>query len=167
VVTLRTSGVPVLGFTWFSLTDQFDWQHALREERNELHPVGLFDLARRERPVGAAYRGWSRRSAPSGRSTAASGTRVAPRDAMSAPDGERARGASPGPVRVRWWRAARYCPVAVNCVETPGADDRRRERVDARVRAQAPRRQLRHAVRVGLHRDSRRRTDSPARRRSG
>jgi beta-glucosidase/6-phospho-beta-glucosidase/beta-galactosidase len=56
VVTLRTSGVPVLGFTWFSLTDQFDWQHALREERNELHPVGLFDLARRERPVGAAYR---------------------------------------------------------------------------------------------------------------
>ena len=33
------------GFTWYSLTDQIDWQHALRVERNDLHPVGLYDLA--------------------------------------------------------------------------------------------------------------------------
>ncbi|HEU4748192.1 MAG TPA: hypothetical protein VFS56_06795, partial [Gemmatimonadaceae bacterium] len=47
----------VVGFTWFSLTDQIDWQNALREERNEVYPVGLYDLERRIRPVGAAYRG--------------------------------------------------------------------------------------------------------------
>jgi beta-glucosidase len=45
----------VQGFTWYSLTDQIDWQHALREERNDLHPVGLYDLDRRIRPVGRAY----------------------------------------------------------------------------------------------------------------
>jgi beta-glucosidase/6-phospho-beta-glucosidase/beta-galactosidase len=56
VEQLRAWGVPVLGFTWFSLTDQIDWHVALREERGELHSVGLFDLRRRERPVGAAYR---------------------------------------------------------------------------------------------------------------
>jgi hypothetical protein len=52
---LMSSGVPVHGFTWYSLTDQIDWQHALRLERNDLHPVGLFDLDRRIRPVGEAY----------------------------------------------------------------------------------------------------------------
>jgi beta-glucosidase len=53
---LRGAGIPVAGFTWYSLTDQIDWQHALREERNDLHPVGLYDLKRRVRPVGRAYR---------------------------------------------------------------------------------------------------------------
>ena len=56
VLALRAAGIPVHGFTWYSLTDQVDWQHALRVERNELHPVGLFDLNRRERPVGEAYK---------------------------------------------------------------------------------------------------------------
>jgi beta-glucosidase/6-phospho-beta-glucosidase/beta-galactosidase len=56
VERLRTWGIPVVGFTWFSLCDQIDWQHALRVERDDLHPVGLYDLQRRERPVGAAYR---------------------------------------------------------------------------------------------------------------
>jgi beta-glucosidase/6-phospho-beta-glucosidase/beta-galactosidase len=51
-----SAGVPVRGFTWYSLTDQIDWQHALRHEYNELHPVGLYDLDRRIRPVGEAYR---------------------------------------------------------------------------------------------------------------
>jgi beta-glucosidase len=55
VQALRAMGIPVRGFTWYSLTDQIDWQHALRIERNDLHPVGLFDLARRIRPVGVAY----------------------------------------------------------------------------------------------------------------
>jgi beta-glucosidase/6-phospho-beta-glucosidase/beta-galactosidase len=56
VKELMASGVPIKGFTWYSLTDQIDWQHALRHERNDLHPVGLYDLERRMRPVGAAYR---------------------------------------------------------------------------------------------------------------
>ena len=56
LMALRASGVPVKGFTWYSLTDQIDWQHALRVERNELHPVGMYDLQRRIRPVGERYR---------------------------------------------------------------------------------------------------------------
>ena len=56
IQALRTSGIPVTGFTWFSLTDQIDWQHVLRVEQNDLHPVGLFDLGRKIRPVGTAYR---------------------------------------------------------------------------------------------------------------
>ena len=56
VLFLRASGIPVHGFTWYSLTDQIDWQHALRVERNDLHPVGLYDLERRARPVAVRYR---------------------------------------------------------------------------------------------------------------
>ncbi len=56
VLRLRNSGVPVVGFTWYSLTDQIDWDNALREERGTLNPLGLFDLDRKVRPVGEAYR---------------------------------------------------------------------------------------------------------------
>ena len=56
MMELRRSGIPVYGFTWYSLTDQIDWQHALRFERDDLHPVGLYDLNRKIRPVGLAYR---------------------------------------------------------------------------------------------------------------
>jgi beta-glucosidase/6-phospho-beta-glucosidase/beta-galactosidase len=56
VQALMASGVPIRGFTWYSLTDQIDWQYGLRHERNDLHPVGLYDLDRHMRPVGAAYR---------------------------------------------------------------------------------------------------------------
>lgn len=56
VIALLGSGVPVHGFTWYSLTDQIDWQYALRVELNHVHPVGLYDLHRRIRPVGVAYR---------------------------------------------------------------------------------------------------------------
>jgi len=56
VCALRDAGIPIHGFTWYSLTDQIDWQYALRERHNEVHPVGLYDLNRRERPVGRAYR---------------------------------------------------------------------------------------------------------------
>ena len=56
VVAARESGVPIHGFTWYSLTDQIDWQHALRIERNDVYPVGLYDLKRKIRPVGEAYR---------------------------------------------------------------------------------------------------------------
>ncbi len=56
VLRVRNQGVPIVGFTWYSLTDQIDWDTALREENNRPHPVGLFDLDRNIRPVGKAYR---------------------------------------------------------------------------------------------------------------
>jgi beta-glucosidase len=53
---LCRDGVNVLGFTWYSLTDQVDWDIELREKRGKVNPRGLFDLERRIRPVGEAYR---------------------------------------------------------------------------------------------------------------
>ncbi len=55
LMRLRREGVPVLGFTWYSLTDQVDWDSALREPNGRVNPRGLFDLDRRIRPVGRAY----------------------------------------------------------------------------------------------------------------
>jgi len=48
--------VPIVGFTWFSLTDQVDWDTSLREDNHRINPLGLYDLKRRIRPVGDAYR---------------------------------------------------------------------------------------------------------------
>jgi beta-glucosidase len=56
IMRLRRDGVPVLGFTWYSLTDQVDWNHALREQRGEVNPRGLYDLDRNIRSVGRAYK---------------------------------------------------------------------------------------------------------------
>ena len=56
VYHLRQEGVPVVGFTWYSLLDQVDWDSALRQDRGVVNPVGLYDLERRPRPVAAAYR---------------------------------------------------------------------------------------------------------------
>jgi beta-glucosidase/6-phospho-beta-glucosidase/beta-galactosidase len=56
VLLLRKEGVPILGFTWYSLTDQVDWDTALREDRGCVNSLGLYDLDRRIRPVGEAYR---------------------------------------------------------------------------------------------------------------
>ncbi len=56
VLSIRNSGVPVVGFTWYSLTDQVDWDSALREDKGVVNPLGLFDLDRNIRPVGKAYR---------------------------------------------------------------------------------------------------------------
>ena len=44
-----------LGFTWYSLIDQVDWDTALRETNGTVNPLGLFDLDRKIRPVGEAY----------------------------------------------------------------------------------------------------------------
>lgn len=52
----RNSGIPVVGFTWYSLTDQMDWDTALREPNGNVNPLGLFDLQRNIRPVGEAYK---------------------------------------------------------------------------------------------------------------
>lgn len=56
VMRVRNDGVPIVGFTWYSLTDQVDWDTALREDNNNVNPLGLFDLDRNIRPVGEAYK---------------------------------------------------------------------------------------------------------------
>ncbi|GLC28199.1 family 1 glycosylhydrolase [Roseisolibacter agri] len=83
VLRVRNDGVPVLGFTWYSLTDQVDWDTALREDNGRVNPLGLFDLNRAIRPVGAAYatliREW--RAVLPTQSTALTVTTVRPRHA--------------------------------------------------------------------------------------
>jgi beta-glucosidase/6-phospho-beta-glucosidase/beta-galactosidase len=56
VLRMRRDGIPVLGFTWYSLTDQIDWNTQLTEKRGYVNCSGLFDLDRKPRPVSAAYR---------------------------------------------------------------------------------------------------------------
>jgi beta-glucosidase/6-phospho-beta-glucosidase/beta-galactosidase len=53
---LKQDGVPLIGFTWYSLLDQVDWDTALREDNNRVNALGLYDLDRNIRPVGEAYR---------------------------------------------------------------------------------------------------------------
>ena len=55
VLLLRSTGVPVLGFTWYGLTDSVDWATLLREDRGVADPVGLLALDRSVRPVGDAF----------------------------------------------------------------------------------------------------------------
>lgn len=56
VLRLRNEGIPTVGFTWYSLTDQVDWDVALRQKRGTVNPLGLFDLDRNIRNVGRAYK---------------------------------------------------------------------------------------------------------------
>ncbi len=56
ILRMRADGVPVLGFTWYSLTDQIDWDIGLGEKKGNVNACGLYDLARQPRPVAAAYR---------------------------------------------------------------------------------------------------------------
>jgi beta-glucosidase len=56
VLRVRNSGVPTVGFTWYSLTDQVDWDSALRENNGNVNPLGLYDLERNIRKVGEAYK---------------------------------------------------------------------------------------------------------------
>ena len=56
LMRLKRDGVPIIGFTWYSLTDQIDWTHALREQRGDVNPRGLYDLDRNIRRVGRAYK---------------------------------------------------------------------------------------------------------------
>jgi beta-glucosidase/6-phospho-beta-glucosidase/beta-galactosidase len=53
---LKQDGVPIIGFTWYSLTHQVDWDIALRELKGNVHKVGLYDLERNITPVGQAYK---------------------------------------------------------------------------------------------------------------
>lgn len=56
VIRLKQDGVPIIGFTWYSLTDQVDWDTALCENNGNVNPLGLYDLDRKIRPVGVQYR---------------------------------------------------------------------------------------------------------------
>lgn len=49
-------GVPIIGFTWYSLTDQVDWDSALRNDAGVVNSLGLYDLDRKIRPVGTEYK---------------------------------------------------------------------------------------------------------------
>ena len=53
---LRQDGVPLCGMTWYSLTDQVDWDTALRVDNGRANSLGLYDLDRKIRPVGSAYK---------------------------------------------------------------------------------------------------------------
>ena len=56
ILRMRKEGIPVLGFTWYSLTDQIDWDIQLAEKRGTVNACGLYDLQRCPRPVAQAYR---------------------------------------------------------------------------------------------------------------
>ena len=56
VLRLKQDGIPIIGFTWYSLTDQVDWDVGLREDNGKVNPLGLYDLDRNIRPVGEAYK---------------------------------------------------------------------------------------------------------------
>lgn len=53
---MRHGGVPVLGFTWYSLIDQIDWDTALAQQNNHVNACGLYDPDRKPRPVAQAYK---------------------------------------------------------------------------------------------------------------
>jgi beta-glucosidase/6-phospho-beta-glucosidase/beta-galactosidase len=56
VQLIRQNGVPVVGFTWYSLQDQVDWDIGLSKAIGNVFPVGLYDLNRDPRPVAQAYK---------------------------------------------------------------------------------------------------------------
>jgi beta-glucosidase len=56
VLRLRNDGMPIVGFTWYSLTDQVDWDSALTQNNGNVNPLGLYDLDRNIRAVGKAYK---------------------------------------------------------------------------------------------------------------
>lgn len=53
---LKQDAIPLIGFTWYSLTDQVDWDTAMRENNGTANKLGLYDLDRKIRPVGEAYK---------------------------------------------------------------------------------------------------------------
>lgn len=53
---LKRDGIPIIGFTWYSLTHQVDWDSALRNDHGVVNELGLFDLDRNIMPVGEAYK---------------------------------------------------------------------------------------------------------------
>ena len=56
VYRLKQDGVPIVGFTWYSLIDQVDWDSALRNDDGIVNSLGLYDLDRKIRLVGVEYK---------------------------------------------------------------------------------------------------------------
>jgi len=56
VLKVRENGVPIVGFTWYSITDQVDWDTALREDNGHVNPLGLYDLERKPRRIAEVYK---------------------------------------------------------------------------------------------------------------
>jgi beta-glucosidase/6-phospho-beta-glucosidase/beta-galactosidase len=56
ILQIRKEGIPVLGFTWYSLTDQIDWDCELAALNGRINACGLYDLDRKPRAVAKAYR---------------------------------------------------------------------------------------------------------------
>jgi beta-glucosidase/6-phospho-beta-glucosidase/beta-galactosidase len=56
VELIRSRGVPTVGFTWYSLHDQVDWDRGIAEPNGNIYPVGLYDLNRNPRISAEAYR---------------------------------------------------------------------------------------------------------------
>ncbi|WP_229483403.1 family 1 glycosylhydrolase [Massilia horti] len=56
LVRLKADGVPIIGFTWYSLIDQVDWDSSLENNVGTVNHYGLCDLERQIRPIGEAYR---------------------------------------------------------------------------------------------------------------
>lgn len=52
---LREEGLPVIGYTWFSLQNQVDWDIQLREIRGKEVGNGLYRLDRTPNPVAGAF----------------------------------------------------------------------------------------------------------------
>ena len=52
----KQDGFPIVGFTWYSLIDQVDWDSALRNNAGNVNALGLYDIDRKIRPVGEAYK---------------------------------------------------------------------------------------------------------------
>jgi beta-glucosidase/6-phospho-beta-glucosidase/beta-galactosidase len=56
VYRLKQDGVPIVGFTWYSLIDQVDWDSALRNDDGVVNSLGLYDMERKIRLVGEEYK---------------------------------------------------------------------------------------------------------------
>jgi len=56
VYRFKQDNFPIVGFTWYSLIDQVDWDSALRSNAGNVNPLGLYDMDRKIRPVGIAYK---------------------------------------------------------------------------------------------------------------
>ena len=54
-MALRADGLPYVGFCWYSLQDQVDWDTCMRVANDRVNTLGLVDLDRQIRPVGYAY----------------------------------------------------------------------------------------------------------------
>ncbi len=51
----------MLGYTWYSLQDQVDWDIQLREIKGKVNQNGLYNLERKPNPVAQAFKDLCRR----------------------------------------------------------------------------------------------------------